>query len=203
MSLKLISTVQKETIAVDIDEVLLKLINPFLSYYNKKNKTHFSKRNMRSYDLWENFGKTKEFVIKELNGFYASPDFSTLTPLPGAVEGIKLLKEKYFLPVVTSRPPHIKSQTIASLTTFFNGSFNLGVSFVSREEKAGRYEELGVKMIIDDDLKVAKECAERGIETLLVDNYWNQVQGLPKKIQRVGNYKKEEKAWEEIQEILK
>ena len=202
MTLKLINEAEKEKIGVDIDEVLLNFFGPFLKHHNQRNNTKFSKQDIWNYNIWDTFGQTREFVISELNDFYTSSFFCSVTPIPGAAEGIRTLRERYALPVVTTRPTHIKSQTLVSLATFFNGSFNSGISFVAREEKARRYKELVVKRVIDDDLQVAKECSELGIEVLLVDKRWNQTKKLPERIIRVGDYRKEEGIWTEIQKIL-
>jgi uncharacterized HAD superfamily protein len=56
--------------------------------------------------------------------------------------------------------------------------------------KSAMCKELGIQVMIDDHMSVAKDCAEAGIRVLLFDQPWNQGE-LPMGAERVHS-------WDEI-----
>ena len=104
--------------------------------------------------------------------------------LPGKVDLKKITYNqvnKYF--------PNIFSDVIFS-SNHYTRAKNCG------KTKAEICEDLKISYIIDDSLVYTKECAQKGIETILLDSPWNQ-NGINeiKGITRVKN-------WFEIGEIL-
>jgi len=188
-------------IAIDVDEVLGNFTDPMIVFLNAKFDGTLKKENLKRYRFWKDFGLSMEDGLKLMNEFYVTDLFKNIMPIAGSIDGIKELKKKNELFVITSRQKKIVGkETEKWLDKYFRNSFN-GLYFSSNSSfgesanpKHKFCKKLGADVIIEDSLYTARECASAGIKVLLLDYPWNQG-ALHKNITRV-------KDWDEILESL-
>ncbi len=193
----------KEVIAVDIDDVLARHFEIL--------KKHFEERHgitLTHIDVQQGLlsridpGEHGQFIdsVEEL---IAGATFYT-APLPGAIEAIKKLKQKYKPVIITARPLSIERLTIGWLKEHFGDAFG-AVDFVGAPKwgKGGNVAskerlltEHKVSYLVDDSLNHCKKAASMGLTALLFGEYkWNEGEQLPGNIVRVKN-------WQEVLEYF-
>lgn len=167
-------------IGIDFDDVTAHLAEPILKFYNEKNNRNHSKDDLKEYDLWVNWGITKDEGMAIINEFHQKEQVSTTKPIENAIESIsKLLSNGDKLWIITARNPlykknvenwishHIGSKKINVITTRdFKKGENLKKSQICKE--------LQIDLMIEDSGQNAIECAKEGIKVILFDNPWNQ-----------------------------
>tara|TARA_Y100000310_G_scaffold209958_1_gene210571 strand:- start:1331 stop:1912 length:582 start_codon:yes stop_codon:yes gene_type:complete len=182
-------------IGLDVDDVLASFVSALLVYHNDEYGTNLSVSDIKSYNLGEAWGGTKEESIKKVYDFYRSPYFRDIQPVEGSKEGIELLSRKHELVTITSRPNEIYNETIEWLNLHFPEKI-LEHYFTNEWHKSGNNNrsksdvclELGIDVIIEDCLAYAKDCASNGIKVILLDRPWNKSNGLPDKVTRVESW---------------
>ena len=202
MALTLVDYKGKERIETDVDDTIFDFINPFFANYNVLHKTNFRKKDANGAPLEKILGISFNELQHEFNLFYDTSEFSRLPLIPRAAEILKGLGKEYYVPIVTTRPAHIKDKTRHQLSLYLDGTI-LGITFALKKEKAQKYLELEPKAIIDDDLQNIQSIPEDGPEVFLVDQPWNQAKTLPHNFHRVGDWKRGISPWPEIMERLK
>jgi|SRR3989344_733525 len=179
-----------EIIGFDLDGVLGDFTSSALAYINEKKGASYKNHDVTDFHFIELFGLTKE----EFEPFYSSHHFKSMRPLAGAQEALsRLYKRDLF--VVTSRPSYLKIQTSEWLERHFKNQFH-AVYFTpkipgQKLKKSVNCKELGLDMLVEDNLEFSLECAETGTSVLLLDHPWNQSSLLPKNVKRVYS-------WQEI-----
>lgn len=192
-----------EVIAVDADEILAAFLEHFINYHNLKYKTSLKKDDVKSFKLEELFGIKEDDVLSRMNEYYESGEVLKIELVEGSIEGIEsLLKKGYELQIITARPPHYKKDTIEWVRKYFpdkfkeiHFAFNPFNKHSEKSTKAEICKQIGAKVLIDDNLVNALDCAGNGITVYLMDAPWNQTEDLPVKVVRV-------KSWKEITEQL-
>lgn len=181
-------------IAVDIDGVLANSHEPFMGFYNERNGTNFNVGGICSYDFWRTFGISEEESAREIADFYFSENFKELSPVEDSQRVTKLLSQKNVLAIITARPDFIRERTLKWINSYFPNVFS-NAHFTSqfwgnssKEKKSGLCLENGYEVIIEDSAEYANECAEQGINALLLDKPWNRKNLLHPKVQRVSNW---------------
>ncbi len=191
-------------IGIDIDEVLAELLEAYLKYHNQKYNTSAQKKDMFSYSFQEVFGGTEEETRQKVYDFFKSEHFQNIKPVKGALRTIKQLAKEHQLCIITARPHIIQKETEQWLAQHFPDCFQnitLTNQWHGSGGKEGLKSEIGkekqIKIMIDDSLKHALDCASQGIYVLLADfDYpWNKTEKLPENIKRVHS-------WEEIAEEI-
>jgi uncharacterized HAD superfamily protein len=185
------------SIGIDLDEVIADTISGILLFHNEKYGTRFTKRDFLSYRFWEIWGGTREEAIKKMYDFFETDRFADVVPIPGSLEAIAALKKeghKIFL--ITGRQNHIIEKTEQWIKKYFPDVFD-GLYFANSynltskgRKKSEICAELGIKIMIEDDIDHAMDCAGKGILVLLFDQPWNQRE-LPPNVERVFS-------WEDI-----
>lgn len=195
---------EKEILAIDVDEVLSDTLPAFLIFYNKKYNTNFKFEDFYVYEYADILGITREEAIDNFYEFLLGDYNKKIYPKQGSVEAVEVLKNKYKIIISTNRPTDFQKSTIEWLETHFPDSIH-SVHFgnhysknkVEAKNKSDILKELGVKYLIEDQIKVAIECANEGIEVFLINTPWNKDQKISEglKIQRVDS-------WDEVVEKL-
>jgi uncharacterized HAD superfamily protein len=185
----------RETIAVDIDDVLVPHVKDLITWHNRQYGTQMTLQQYHSKDPKDWGAKTIEEAIKRVQKFFITRDFTEAKPTDEASKALRALSQNYNLIVITSRDNIIEDTTKRWLDqnfpelfqeTHFTARFNLGgdsrlKSSVALAAKA--------KYLIDDALDNAEEAAKAGIRVLLFGNYpWNQIEELPDGITRVNDW---------------
>lgn len=117
-----------------------------------------------------------------MEAFFESDHFrNSIDPVPNAFETLLRMKEKYSLHVVTARQHLVEDITRAWLDKYYPNIFD-EVHFGNHYSKSGKSrskaemcKSIGAKVLIDDSMIYATQCALEDISVVLFGNYaWNQ-----------------------------
>lgn len=190
----------KKIIAVDIDEVLAEFMSYFVYFHNLMYKTSTKKEEVEDYYLHKIFKTDRDEMHIRYEEFRTFRLLERIKPVKGAIQGIKKLIQLGFTPkLLTARPKIIEKETRKWLDIHFKGidlqlyfARDIQDRFINKSIVCKR---IGAKIIIEDHIDNALDCAENGITVYLMDAPWNQTDSLPEKVIRV-------KSWREIIKIL-
>lgn len=193
----------KNIIAVDADEIIAGFLDHFIAYYNGKFQTKVLKSQISSFKLDPLFNTSEEIFLQRIDEYYQEGEVLKIEPIKGSFEGInKLLKKGYQLEIITARPSTYRDATVEWVTKHFPKKFDqIHFAFNPYNKdsepvtKAQICKKIGARVLIDDNIDNALDCAKNGIKVLLMDAPWNQVEDLPKGIIRV-------KSWKEIVKLI-
>ena len=169
-------------IGIDMDDVVADSMDAIIRMNNEKYGTSLKKENIWSYHFRDVIGITREEELKRLEAVFAEDQRVTLRPMEGAIEAITALKHAgHELYVVTARPLTDALQTERWLDHRFPKAF-AGVHYANLNEvdgvivrkKSAVCKELGIELMIDDNMKNALDCASAGIRVFLFDQPWNK-----------------------------
>jgi len=192
----------KETIAVDIDDVLVPHVRDLLAWHNREYGTDMTPDLYRSRNPKDWGAETIKEAIQRVQKFFDTPDFLEAEPIAEAAQALKKLNGRYDLVVVTARDTIIEKATRRWLDTHFPSLFK-EIRFTARLsiEKVGGAKStialaLNAKYLIDDALENALDASAAGIRVLLFGIYpWNEADTLPDGVIRV-------KDWQEVLEYF-
>lgn len=181
-------------IGVDVDEIIADTLNALIRFHNEAYGTNLKKSDFFSYECHEVWGGTNEEAIAKWFEFFETEYFVAIEPLAGALPGLMALKEHgHELFAITARQHFIADRTKNWINTHFPDIFS-GISFGNRcgiegvrKTKSAMCAELGITVLIEDDLHHAMDCSQHGIEVLLFDYPWNQRE-LPAHTYRVFSW---------------
>lgn len=188
---------KKQTIAVDIDEVLSPLHKLVFAHHNDVYGTNYPLDSPEGkYFLSDYTGDPYDVTMDKLNKFIKTEAFQNVKPLRDAISTIQYLKSKYNLIVVTARQDFYYDMTHKWLEQAFPATFS-SVHFTDyaggtllKIPKSKACIDNGAEYLIDDNLGNAFECAEAGINVLLFGDYpWNKTKELPAGIVRVRDWR--------------
>jgi len=190
------NTQQKARIAVDLDEVLNEFLPEFLKWYNLLNGTDLSAKDAFDYDWAKFMNISVDSAIKYVHEYFKTDEFKNLPVADGAIATIQKLAGKYDLYLITARQDILRDLTLYWLDKNFPKVFKQ-IIFVNhysldnspKREKGEVCEELGCKVIIDDNPYHIQPLIKCGIKVILLDKPWNISQNFPKSVIRVDNIK--------------
>lgn len=176
----------KETIAVDVDEVLFPFLDEFLKDYNARYSTSILKESFLTYDLCKPLGIDAAATVTTIHAFHEMLESQKVEPLEKSKESVLRLASHANLAIVTARHPQFKDSTVDWLKEHYGDSFtsvtHIGYAPIMEKPitKAEICKEIGAIAMIDDSPGHIRQCAESGIEGILFGDYpWNQVDSLP------------------------
>ncbi|HKU19235.1 MAG TPA: hypothetical protein VJP80_08315 [Candidatus Saccharimonadales bacterium] len=197
---------KRQTIAVDIDDVLARSAEGFAAFSNQQwGGTMTADQYTEEWavawgvDLDEALRRAEE--IHELDVFGRYAYFEEAVPV------LRGLKKKFNLVAATSRRAIIRSGTDAWLQRHFPDIFravhyagmwdsNKDVAHKLKQTKAELCKEIGADYLIDDQLKHCLAVADAGVTSLLFGDYsWNRQSILPKNVIRVHT-------WQQVKEYF-
>lgn len=188
--------IKRKRIGLDFDDVLIDFNGGLTRFHNENYGTSYSKEHVTEWDyslFWE---CSKEEALRRIREFIRSSHHTQVSPIIGAVDAIKRLKEKCDLFIVTARDESVSNQTAILIDEHFPESFE-SVHFLHKDDKKVRgtkgevCTELDIDIFVEDSLTNAQHTSDAGIKTLLFDAPWNQAEELPKNVTRVFS-------WDEI-----
>ena len=203
----------KQTLAVDLDEVLCEFVKGLCEFHNEAYSTSLAVQDFHSYIFREVWGGTEEESTRKILEFFTSDHFTkNLKCVAGAQEAMETLGKHFRLVVVTSRQLAIENDTRIWLDKYFPNVFDqvvFGNHWGLEGRKVSKPElcqAVGAQTLIDDNLTYALQCSSAGIRVLLFDldgtYMWNKTpdsspvaQALPSNVHRVAS-------WNEVCEIL-
>lgn len=189
-------------IAVDMDEIIAGFLDAFIIYQNETHNTAFKKSDFFSYEFWRVTGDAKEEDIKKVYNFIDSPYFDNIEPITGAIEALKRIKDQqHSLYIITSRPDDFSHKTKIWLEKYLPNIFekvihsNAYFKNKKARKKSEICDELGVDIMIEDNLDYAIECLKPNRKIILFKYPWNEEREHPKEINTVAG-------WDEALEII-
>ncbi|MFH0715161.1 MAG: HAD hydrolase-like protein [Candidatus Diapherotrites archaeon] len=181
-------------IAFDLDEVVSETVKEWAEFHNRKFGTHWKLEHLHDYDLWKVWGGSQDEYLQEWVEFWKSAHFDSVAPVQGAVEGLKELRKKHELHIITSRSTPVREKTMEWIGKHFPGTF-AGVHLVGKDNYAGyvnqKWEichQIKADWMVEDRFYHARTCAEHGIPVLLLSRPWNAKKELPKNVYRVDSW---------------
>jgi len=183
-------------IGIDIDNVLAELSTIMNLWHKDKYDYYIPNHKRTKFWLTFSWNCSQEEATKRLLEFYESEDFKKTPPVKGAVKAINKLAKKHELHVITSRPIYTEKETLRWLDEHFSlqnfKKIHINGQCIKDKickTKVEICEELGIKLMIEDALHFAEDCAEKDIKVLLLDWPWNQTNNLHPNITRVKDWK--------------
>ncbi len=186
----------RPTLAIDIDDTLVTSEAALRANHNQKFPQVSVLGSFYTQDFTRANASTAD-IEAEVQRFFDSDEFYDLHPFKGAATAIDHLAAHYKLVLITARPQYTQARTMQWVDQHFPGSF-ASTRFVGTDEhqktdlQQGKQEalrELGVTILIDDNLRHCEEAAAEGIQALLFGEYgWNRAASLAPGITRVRDW---------------
>lgn len=183
----------KPILAIDIDEVLFPFMVTMLEHTNSTYGLSHSIEEVKDFNL--GFWSISDSDAIERVHTVSRLDHRSVNALPNANSALSLLKGQYQIFIVTSRHEEFRARTEEWLSHHFPGLYDklimTGNHYSGREfrSKAEVCLELGVSMLVDDQLHYAKESAQLGLPCILFGDYpWNQAESLPDGVVRAQDW---------------
>lgn len=189
----------KETIAVDVDEVLADQAGAFVQWSNQKWGTHLTVADYHEHwaEIWgvDHHEVEKRYIDYNQDGVPAR-----LPAHEPAKEVLQKLSQNFKLVVLTSRWQMLSSDTKQWIERHYQNIFNevhhskiwdSGPSTGNEvhRTKAQAFAEIGADYLIDDQLKHCQAVGALGKTALLFGDYpWNQADILPEGVIRTPNW---------------
>lgn len=190
----------KETIAVDVDDVLAAHAQEFVNSSNSQYGTNLTIEDY--HNRWsEIWNVDRDETRRRAKAFHLGGSIVNFAVITGADEALIKLKQSYDLVVVTARREELVGITGEWLDRHYGELFS-DVRYVPvwQDEgsvtKAEVCREIGASHLIDDYVEHCELAAASGINSLLFGNYaWNRHQDISPGITRVAD-------WQEVLEYF-
>ena len=187
----------KPVLAVDFDDVIAGFHHAFTGFHNTHYGTNVAYEDVYCYDMALVYGTDQASINARIFEFHEH-HHDTLEPIEGAIRNLRILKQKYFLALVTSRCESTAEKTVLwkqrhAGDVFDSAHFGNGFGSKFPERKRTKLEicrTIGAIRLIDDAISHVNLVASGGIPAFLLDRPWNQEETVPG-VQRVFS-------WDEI-----
>ena len=186
-------------IVFDCDDVLFNFNEQMCEWHNRAYGTSYGIQDIRSYDLGRVFGCSSSEAMDRVMEFHETPDFSKIKPLPGVRESISHLKQRgYKMDVATARAIEMRKKTLEAIDKYFPGVFDeiFVLGDFGKEDNPNKRKksqvciERGASAIVEDAAHHALDCANTGINVVLMKKPWNhgyEPSARIKSVQTVGS----------------
>lgn len=183
-------------LAIDADEVLWACLECFLGYHNQRFGTGLRVADFYTYNWWEVIGCTRQEAVDRYREFHTSGAGYHMVPEEGAFDALSQIRVSHSVApvVITSRLAELETETRHLLARHYPSIFE-AVYFTShfgaqRKTKSEVCREVGVTMLVEDQLAHALDCAAAGIDVLLFGEYaWNKpTEALPSNVVPVATW---------------
>ena len=192
----------KETVGVDVDDVLVPHAEELIRLYNQKYGTRLTLADNHNLDprAWGVNEITE--AVKRVQAITHTPEFIEMEPYEDALTSLRVLSTTYEIAVITARDTVIEQASRDWLNKHFSEIVRQA-HFTARYNLEGKYRSkaeivktIGAICLIDDAPENALQVAEIGVDVLLFGDYpWNQKQPMPANVTRVSN-------WQEVLEYF-
>jgi uncharacterized HAD superfamily protein len=184
-------------IAIDVDEVLVLMHQPFLVHHNTNYGSEYEYPDAQGRYYLEEFETELDDVAlsTRFKSYVASDSFTDQQPIQDSTTVVAELAKKYNLTVITSRQAFLEESTKQFLSKHYGDSFK-SEHFTEHQFKKGMKipkseicKKLGVTHLVDDNLLTAIDCSKAGIKVVLFGDYhWNQSDDLPDDVTRCNDW---------------
>ena len=189
----------RQTIAIDIDDVLSASAAGFSAYSNRRWGTTTKPEDYT--EAWADFWQVPvEVAVARADDFHKTDAIYYYDHFKEAPSVLRSLRKRFDLVIVTSRREVLKPLTDKWLEERFSGIFN-EVHYVGiwdtddhthhklNQTKAEFCREIGALYLIDDQVKHCVAAHEAGITSLLFGDYaWSRNDTVPKGVVRVADW---------------
>lgn len=190
----------KQTIAVDLDDVVSSQTDALIRYSNGQFGTSLTPDDfMEPGEYWGYYEQIwnvgPEEGAKRFQQFLDDNGPLTQLVTPETLEAIRTLRQQYRLEVITSRGADYQDVTREWLEQHIPDVFD-GLHFVElwnrpdrKATKAHICKEIGAGYLIDDNVDHCALAAEAGVSALLFGDYgWSRGKDIPQGISRVADW---------------
>lgn len=192
----------KIKIAIDLDDTLVPTVELLVKEMFKD----------KSFPAFRGYQSIKDFTYEEEVALYQyirqtlnKQEIAEFKPISGSVSAIKKLSKDFELYILTARNTDIKNHTQTWVKHHYPKIFKdiifskyvIEGKFV--KTKGEICKEMGISLIVDDNLEYITDCDKHGIKTILFDykgNYGWSKGKAPKKTKLANT-------WKEVFEIIK
>lgn len=186
----------KKVIGVDFDDVLKNFMSGFAAFHNNNHGTAVKYEDIFTFELHQVFDCSQTLMKQSVLDFYGSPEHAVTEPIPGAVDAIQYLSQKFYLDIITSRPESARIPTSAWRKRFVPTGLrdcHFTNWYVNSEASRRRLKsevcaEIKAQVLIEDVLHNAEDVAKSGVPVLLPDRPWNR-DCTPPGVVRVHSWK--------------
>ena len=194
-----LASVKTKVVGIDIDDTLAISAPMVISHSNAKWHTSLTVDDYHE-DWAKMWGVDYAEVARRADEYFGSGIILDYSPMPLADTVLMSLKSNFKLISVTARNDITKNDTYLWIKNnynnvfsrkdiFFTGAWNKIDEHSVGHTKGQICKELGVDILIDDQLKHCLSAAELGITALLFGEYnWNKADILPPNVIRVRNW---------------
>jgi len=181
-------------IGIDIDEVVAEFVKQYLKVHNAKEGTELSSEDVYTYDLWDPLEITRERAIEITNEIYDHEDLlENLSVVEGAIEAINKLNESHELFFITARHARVGEKTKRFFKKHFpENDFKIihtGDFFKEQGKSKGEIcQELGIEVLIEDNLEWATKYSKENIKIILLAKPWNKDFVEQENFLRIGSW---------------
>lgn len=185
-------------IAIDADNVIVDTTAPLLDFYHENYDPAspiLTTADCFSYDLWKVWKCSRGRAIEAVMEYFRSEQAMAAPPIPGALEALSVLKERYGLVVVTARRSEFAPMTMDWLDCHFAGIFDevlFGNHFTTEGTeipKSVLCRQADAQALIDDQLDHLTRCQEAGVAGILFGRYpWQRGADPPEGILRAPDW---------------
>lgn len=196
----------KPIIALDIDDVVANVIDSVRLWANEVTGLSLGSEAYHTDDdywhyfdsIWERHGVSDRINFTAVLEGMAN-DQSNVAVVEGARETIQALKQRYELVFITSRPSYQQKETRRWLNERIDPTIPMYMAYNPMVDHEARSKgeicaELGVSVLIDDNISNCESALEYGVDAVLFGAYgWNDK--APGHIKRCGS-------WNEVAEYL-
>lgn len=186
-------------IGTDVDEVMAELLDGLLDYlkriepgkFGALKRSDFTRYSLSHAMRWPH--GTDQAYLSE---FTRSPEYQKIAPVEGSVDALRHLARKGFEPhavTLRRRHPHIVESTQEWVHRHYDGAINGRVHIIGAAEgpigsKAAHCRELGLSIVVEDQVEHASDIAAQGTPVALMNKPWNQDFEDTEMIRRVASW---------------
>jgi 5'(3')-deoxyribonucleotidase len=183
----------RESIAIDLDDVLAAHAESFIDFSNKQYGTNLTAEDYSDHwvDIWH---VDHEEIERRATEFHIPETIAALAAKKEAKEALKKLGTSYNLYIVTARRQNLIDTTKVWLEQHFPSLFK-DVHFVpiwepdNKITKADICKEIGASYLIDDLPRHCNVAAEGGLKAILFGDYgWNRNEKIAKGVIRCKDW---------------
>lgn len=175
-----------KTIGIDIDGVIANFVPTFITVVEKRYGITIKESDIATHDLYQVLGISPNIALDLINETLQMD----LDVMSGAVEYLKLLKDKNKIILITAR------KIDENITKEWLRKHSIPYDKIMFLEEGNKFNcDIELDVMVDDNLKEIINCQSIAKKLIIYDHPWNQTYDVEKKFYRVKN-------WKEIYDLI-
>ncbi len=182
-------------IGIDFDDVVADSYSTYLTFYNRKHKTSFTKAQLVTGDFARILNIDPDEWLQKVHHFIEHDFLEMVRPMDYVQKTLARLSQRNQLHTVTSR-----SQRFADVTMRWKALHGISDYFVdahfcgneagnaNHREKNDVCKDIGATILLDDHPRNAFRCAADNIQVFVFDQPWNRHVPEGAKIVRINSW---------------